>query len=104
MDLMFFALETSLLKSIVLITGDRDFHYAASVLRHRGHKIYIIHSLIAPPPGLAHTAHGLFSWRTDILGCARAAPEAQLKPLTVANLPSQSNRDTEVCPVSKSTS
>lgn len=100
---MFFALETSFLKTIVLITGDQDFHYAASMLRHRGHKIYIVYPQTIPPPGLAHTAHDLFNWKTDILGRARVAPEAQLKPLTVVNVPLQSSSNAEVCPVSKFT-
>lgn len=99
---MFFALETSSLKTIVLITGDQDFHYAASTLRHRGHKIYIVYPQTKPPPGLAHTAHNLFNWQTDILGRARVAPEAQLKP-PVVNVPLQSRSNAEVFPVSKFT-
>lgn len=63
MDLLVFALESESPTVLVLITGDKDFTYAVSKLRMKGHDVYIIY-----PPGtrthhgLKHLANGILDW------------------------------------------
>lgn len=62
-DLLVFALENQSPTVLVLITGDKDFTYAISILRMKGHEVYIIF----PPgtrthQGLKHIATGILDW------------------------------------------
>lgn len=94
---MLFALETPTLKTIVLITGDQDFHYATSVLRLKGHKIYIVHPHTKPPSKLVHSTHGLFDWKTEILDRTGAALEAYPMSPVAINISSQPSSSSKVC-------
>ncbi|KAH9842933.1 NYN domain-containing protein [Rhodofomes roseus] len=66
-DMLTYALDTPAPATIVLISGDRDFVYAVSVLRLRRYRVV----LVAP-----HTTHNslrsqatvVLDWSTDVLG------------------------------------
>ncbi|THH11376.1 hypothetical protein EW145_g714 [Phellinidium pouzarii] len=66
-DLMVFALDAQEPVTIVIITGDRDFTYAISVLRLRGHDIILISPPNATHHSLQYPANVVLNWRTDIL-------------------------------------
>ncbi|KAL5490375.1 hypothetical protein ACEPAI_5208 [Sanghuangporus weigelae] len=66
-DMLAFAIDRPAPACIVLITGDRDFAYAAAILKLRGYRIIAI-----SPASNAHTslkvqADELYDWQTDIL-------------------------------------
>ncbi|KAI5120219.1 hypothetical protein M0805_000034 [Coniferiporia weirii] len=66
-DLMIFALDAHGPTTIVLVTGDRDFTYAISVLRLRGHDIVLITPPHATHHSLQHPANLVLNWKVDIL-------------------------------------
>ncbi|KAL5533071.1 hypothetical protein ACEPAF_4847 [Sanghuangporus sanghuang] len=66
-DMLAFAIDRPAPACIVLITGDRDFAYAAAILKLRGYRIIVI-----SPASNAHTslkvqADELYDWQTDVL-------------------------------------
>ncbi|KAL5511577.1 hypothetical protein ACEPAH_4794 [Sanghuangporus vaninii] len=66
-DMLAFAIDRPAPACIVLITGDRDFAYAAATLKLRGYHIIVI-----SPASNAHTslkvqADELYDWQTDVL-------------------------------------
>ncbi|KAL5529158.1 hypothetical protein ACEPAG_5132 [Sanghuangporus baumii] len=66
-DMLAFAIDRPAPACIVLITGDRDFAYAAAILKLRGYRIIVI-----SPASNAHTslkvqADNLYDWQTDVL-------------------------------------
>jgi hypothetical protein len=73
-----YAIDNQAPTTIILITGDRDFAYAVSVLRLRRYRIVII----APPIihiSLKLQASVLVDWRRDILGNVETNPESSKK-------------------------
>ncbi|THH11368.1 hypothetical protein EW145_g680 [Phellinidium pouzarii] len=96
-DLIMFALEGEGLSSIVLISGDRDFSYAVSSLRCRGHGIFFI----SPPSSTHHSleflADGIFDWRADIL--ERKDPSFKIRALLNKrpHLLSSGSLDASIC-------
>ncbi|KAL5533011.1 hypothetical protein ACEPAF_4785 [Sanghuangporus sanghuang] len=66
-DMLAFAIDRPAPACIVLITGDRDFAYAAAILKLRGYRIIVI-----SPASNAHTSlkvqpDELYDWQTDVL-------------------------------------
>lgn len=64
-----FAIDNPSPATVVLITGDRDFAYAASLLRLRGYAVIVI----VPPPvhmSLKMQATKVHDWQRDVLGLA----------------------------------
>ncbi|KAH8120668.1 NYN domain-containing protein [Phellopilus nigrolimitatus] len=66
-DLIIFAIEGQGPATVVLITGDRDFSYALSVLRLRGHEVVLISPTLTPQHGLLYSANVILDWKSDIL-------------------------------------
>jgi uncharacterized LabA/DUF88 family protein len=74
---MAYAIDNPAPTAIILISGDRDFAYATSVLRHRQYQVI----LIAPPGthvSLKSQASVILDWTTDVLGKAALEPPASL--------------------------
>lgn len=67
-DMLFFALECSGLSTIVLITGDKDFSYALSMLRSRGHMIVTICPSHSTHGDMQELADKFLYWRSEVLG------------------------------------
>lgn len=64
-----FAMDNPTPATVVMITGDRDFAYAASLLRLRGYEVI----MIVPPPvhmSLKMQANKVHDWQRDVLGLA----------------------------------
>lgn len=65
-DMLTFAMDNPAPAVIMLISGDRDFVYAVSVLRHRKYDVV----LVIPPQGahitLKHQANVVLEWKYDI--------------------------------------
>lgn len=69
-----FAIDNPSPATVVLITGDRDFAYAASLLRLRGYAVIVI----VPPPvhmSLKMQATKVHDWQRDVLGLAELRRE-----------------------------
>ncbi|KAJ8517573.1 hypothetical protein ONZ45_g5269 [Pleurotus djamor] len=68
-DMLTYAIDRSTPLTVILISGDRDFAYAASVLRLRSHEVIII-SLSNPGahPSLKAQASECLDWQADIMG------------------------------------
>ncbi|KAJ7582917.1 NYN domain-containing protein [Mycena floridula] len=63
-DMFTYALEKSPPCTLVLITGDRDFAYAVSVLRLRGYNVVLISS---QSPAWKSQASACFDWNTEVV-------------------------------------
>ena len=65
-DLLAFALDNPSPAVVMLISGDRDFNYAISLLRHRRYTVI----LVIPPQGahmtLKSQANVVLDWRSDV--------------------------------------
>lgn len=83
-DMLAYAIDNQAPTTIILITGDRDFAYAVSVLRLRRYHVVVI----APPIihiSLKSQASVLIDWSRDILGKTDGDPETPKKPPTFMN-------------------
>ncbi|TRM61729.1 NYN domain-containing protein [Schizophyllum amplum] len=92
-DMMAFALDHPAPATIVLISGDRDFAYVASVLRRRKYKVILIcHSVPGPHKSLLRQVARHVDWNTEILGLRRPDPihrtTAEVVPSSRYMLPS----------------
>lgn len=65
--MMCFALDNISPGGIAIISGDRDFAYAAASLRLRGHRVLIISPSASAHSTLKSQADILFNWQTDVL-------------------------------------
>ena len=61
-----FAMDNPPPATIVIITGDRDFAYATSILKMRGYKVIVICAPHAAHASLKIRADGLFDWQKDV--------------------------------------
>ncbi|KAI5826042.1 DUF537-domain-containing protein [Schizophyllum commune Tattone D] len=89
-DMLVFAWDNPPPTTIVLISGDRDFAYAAAILRNRNFRIVIITPAQAVTC-LREQATQVFDWRTEVLGTS-AIPKRvhpSLPPKRPAPGPSQ---------------
>jgi hypothetical protein len=87
-DMLVFAIDYPPPATLILISGDRDFAYAVSVLRHRRYQIV----LIAPPlshHSLRSQASIVFDWDSDIV--AKVSSESSPEP--ARNSPKAAKRD-----------
>ncbi|TRM61731.1 NYN domain-containing protein [Schizophyllum amplum] len=67
-DMLVFALSQPGPVTVVLVSGDRDFAYTASVLRQRGHKVVLIcHARPGPHRSLAAQVGECVDWNQEIL-------------------------------------
>ncbi|KAI5899944.1 DUF537-domain-containing protein [Schizophyllum commune H4-8] len=66
-DMLVFAWDNPPPTTIVLISGDRDFAYAAAILRNRNFRIVII-SPAQAVTCLREQATHVYDWRTEVLG------------------------------------
>ncbi|KAL1741887.1 NYN domain-containing protein [Schizophyllum fasciatum] len=68
-DMILYACEAGVPATIVLISGDRDYAYAAACLRHRNHRIILISPAEQfPHISLRQQATRAYDWRTEVLG------------------------------------
>lgn len=65
-DMLAFAIDRLTPACIVLVTGDRDFSYAAAILKLRGYRILVI-SPSQSHASLRIQADELYDWQTDVL-------------------------------------
>jgi len=78
--------------TIILITGDRDFAYAAAVLRLRQYQVVVVApTLPTPHLSLKSQASVLLNWNTDILDKANQDPST-LNQTTLEQQQSPSSR------------
>ncbi len=77
-DMLAYAIDNPAPCTIVLITGDRDFSYALSILKLRRHRVVLI-TLPNAHPSLTFQACICFDWFNDVVnrgGSPNSAPEA----------------------------
>lgn len=86
MDLLAFAIDHEAPATIVLISGDRDFAYAASILRLRCYRVVVIAPSIIHA-SLKSQASRLVDWNCDILGKAEQDQSLSSKPMAKGNNP-----------------
>ncbi|KAL1675074.1 NYN domain-containing protein [Schizophyllum commune] len=99
-DMLVFALDHPAPATIVLISGDRDFAYVASILRRRMYNVVLIcHSTPGPHKSLLQQVSTHVDWNTQVLGLTSSSldhlrrPSAQASaPLRPALPPAPSNR------------
>ncbi|KIM80867.1 hypothetical protein PILCRDRAFT_822164 [Piloderma croceum F 1598] len=93
-DMLAYAIDNQAPATIVLISGDRDFAYAVSILRLRNYRVVII----APPiihASLKSQASILVDWKCDILAKIKADAEWTKTPsscMNEHNFPQSSSR------------
>ncbi len=63
-----FAIDHCAPATFILITGDRDFAYAAGILRLRGYEVIVVLPSTASHVSLRVQASILFQWQRDVLG------------------------------------
>lgn len=63
-----FALDNPPPATVVLITGDRDFAYAVSILKLRGYTLVVIAPQVCAHASLKAQASLLLDWQKDVLG------------------------------------
>ncbi|TBU50101.1 NYN domain-containing protein [Dichomitus squalens] len=73
-DMLTYAIDNPAPATIVLISGDRDFVYAVSVLRLRRYRVVLV------APNCAHAslksqASAVLNWETDIMGKTNPRPQ-----------------------------
>lgn len=73
-DMLTFAIDNRAPATIVVITGDRDFSYAASTLRLRGYEVIVVLPSISSHVSLRMQASILFEWQRDVLGNRSSCP------------------------------
>lgn len=66
-DLLAFAIDNPSPATIILISGDRDFVYAISVLRHRRYRVVLIVPKYNTHIALKSQANSVLEWQYDIL-------------------------------------
>lgn len=71
-----FAIDQPAPAAIVVITGDRDFAYAVSILRLRGYEMIVIVPPVTSHVSLRMHASVVFDWRRDVLESRRAVPKS----------------------------
>lgn len=95
-----YAIDNQTPATIILISGDRDFAYAVSILRLRNYCVVIV----APPithASLKSQASILVDWNHDILGKIEADPESPKQPSSVGGtllLSSKYRSDSKISP------
>ncbi|KAH8117392.1 NYN domain-containing protein [Phellopilus nigrolimitatus] len=67
-DMLAFAIDSPAPATIVLITGDRDFAYAAAILRLRGYEVIIIASSFIAHASLKSQGCRLYDWQKVVVG------------------------------------
>ena len=72
-DMLAHAVDNPAPSTIVLISGDRDFAYALSILRLRRYRIVLI-TLSNAHPSLRAQASLCFNWTSDVLGTVDPTP------------------------------
>ncbi|KAF8061498.1 NYN domain-containing protein [Lyophyllum atratum] len=80
-DMLAYAIDNPAPSTIVLISGDRDFAYAVSILRLRRYRVVII-SLAGVHTSLKVQASIFLDWNTEVLGAE--VIDDYLSPRTVA--------------------
>ncbi|EJD00235.1 uncharacterized protein FOMMEDRAFT_127732 [Fomitiporia mediterranea MF3/22] len=83
-DMLAFVIDRPQTTTIVIITGDRDFTYAAGVLKLRGYRIIVIATMHNAHSSLKLQADYLFDWNKDVLDEANSG--VVLKRLKADNL------------------
>lgn len=67
-DMLAFAVDNCAPATFLMITGDRDFSYAASILRLRGYEVIVVLPSTSSHVSLRKQASILFDWQRDVLG------------------------------------
>lgn len=67
-DMLAFAIDNCAPATFLMITGDRDFSYAASILRLRGYEVIVVLPSTSSHVSLRKQASILFDWQRDVLG------------------------------------
>ncbi|KAI5899960.1 DUF537-domain-containing protein [Schizophyllum commune H4-8] len=100
-DMLVFALDHPAPATIVLISGDRDFAYVASILRRRMYNVVLIcHSTPGPHKSLLQQVSTHIDWNTQVLGLPGSSldhlrrPSAQAPPPSRPPLPPASSNRT----------
>jgi hypothetical protein len=73
-DMLAFAIDHPPPATIVLISGDRDFVYALSVLRNRRYTVVLIVPNNGAPIILKSQANAILEWRYDVLNQGKSLP------------------------------
>ncbi|KLO18571.1 hypothetical protein SCHPADRAFT_899591 [Schizopora paradoxa] len=73
-DMLTFAIDNRVPATIIIITGDRDFSYAASILRLRGYEVIVVLPSTSSHVSLRMQASILFEWQRDVLGNRSSCP------------------------------
>ncbi|KAI5124537.1 hypothetical protein M0805_003060 [Coniferiporia weirii] len=77
-DMLAFAIDRRPPATIVLITGDRDFTYAVSILKLRGYEVVVIVPHTIAHLSLKVQAGRLFEWQRDVIGSSVVEPLSSL--------------------------
>ncbi|KAL1741893.1 hypothetical protein HDZ31DRAFT_44454 [Schizophyllum fasciatum] len=86
-DLMAFALDNPAPATVIIISADRDFAYAASVLRQRRYNVVMIsHSNPRPNLWLTSQAIDCYDWKKDVLHVEERA--TTIPPILGKSVPS----------------
>ncbi|KIM48862.1 hypothetical protein M413DRAFT_438036 [Hebeloma cylindrosporum] len=72
-DMLAYAIDNPAPSTLVLISGDRDFAYALSILRLRRYQVVLV-TLSTAHPSLTSQASICFDWLNDILDIQKSPP------------------------------
>jgi hypothetical protein len=72
-DMMAYAIDHAAPSTIILISGDRDFAYALSVLRLRRYRIIVMVPKMSAHPSLISLASVCIDWHMEIIGKGKSA-------------------------------
>ncbi|KAL1717293.1 NYN domain-containing protein [Schizophyllum commune] len=87
-DMLVFALDHPAPATIVLISGDRDFAYVASILRRRMYNVVLIcHSTPGPHKSLLQQVSTHVDWNTQVLGLPSSSLDHLRRPSAQAPAP-----------------
>ncbi|KAL1755354.1 NYN domain-containing protein [Schizophyllum commune] len=87
-DMLVFALDHPAPATIVLISGDRDFAYVASILRRRMYNVVLIcHSTPGPHKSLLQQVSTHVDWNTQVLGLPSSSLDYLRRPSAQAPAP-----------------
>ncbi|KAL1693479.1 NYN domain-containing protein [Schizophyllum commune] len=87
-DMLVFALDHPAPATIVLISGDRDFAYVASILRRRLYNVVLIcHSTPGPHKSLLQQVSTHVDWNTQVLGLPSSSLDYLRRPSAQAPAP-----------------
>ncbi|KAI4518291.1 DUF537-domain-containing protein [Schizophyllum commune Loenen D] len=87
-DMLVFALDHPAPATIVLISGDRDFAYVASILRRRMYNVVLIcHSTPGPHKSLLQQVSTQVDWNTQVLGLPSSSLDHLRRPSAQAPAP-----------------